>query len=111
MNLYGIRLKEDDIFGKVHHAALTLAALLSGALFTTDLPWWGWLSSILNLIALILVPTHMKKDDNQLTSGGQSSELPTRVVWKKAGNVIYFMKIDIWRGKKEDIVEFIALET
>ena len=54
MNLYGIRLKEDDIFGKVHHAALTLAALLSGALFTTDLPWWGWLSSILNLIALIL---------------------------------------------------------
>ena len=44
-----------------------------------------------------LVPTHMKKDDNQLTSGaGQSSELPTRVVWKKkAGNVIYFMKIDI----------------
>ena len=41
-----------------------------------------------------LVPTHMKKDDNQLTSGaGQSSELPTRVVWKKRQE----MSFTLWK--------------
>ena len=82
INLYGIRLKDDEHFGKVHHAALALTALLSGAMFTTDLPWWGWLTCVLNLIALILVPTHMKKDEGKIDGSGQSSssELPTRVV-------------------------------
>jgi len=86
VNLYGIRLKEDEHFGKVLHGGLLVTALLSGILFTTNLPWWGWLASTLNLIALMLVPTHMRKDDNSLTSSsadrGQisSNELPTRVV-------------------------------
>lgn len=73
LNIYGIRLKEDDTFGKVHHAALGITALLSAAIFATDLPWWGWLMVSLNLVALMLVPTHLKKDDNQLTSGTASS--------------------------------------
>ena len=85
VNLYGIRLKEDEHFGKVLHGGLLVTALLSGILFSTNLPWWGWLASTLNLVALMLVPTHMRKDDNSLTSStdrGQisSNELPTRVV-------------------------------
>ena len=57
--------------------------MLSAAVFKTELPWWGWLSAVLNLLALILVPTHMKKDDNQLnssTSNGSQEVLPTRIV-------------------------------
>ena len=82
VSLYGIRLKEDEHFGKVLHGGLLVTALFSGILFSTNLPWWGWLASTLNLIALMLVPTHMRKDDNSLTSdrGQISNELPTRVV-------------------------------
>ena len=32
-NLYGIRLKEDENFGKLHHAALAIASLASPILF------------------------------------------------------------------------------
>ena len=70
-NLYAIRLKEDEEFGKLHHASLGFAGLLSIAFFSTDLPWWGWISCVLNLLALVFVPTFMKKDDNLL---GQSSD-------------------------------------
>ena len=76
VNLYGIRLKDDENFGKLHHASLALAAIFSAAIFTTDVPWWGWLGAILNFVALIFVPTYMKKDDNQL---GQAEQLPTHV--------------------------------
>ena len=76
VNLYGIRLKEDENFGKLHHASLALTAVLSAAIFNTDIPWWGWLCAVLNFIAFIFVPTYMKKDDNQL---GQAEQLPTHV--------------------------------
>ena len=76
-NLYAIRLKEDDEFGKLHHASLGLAGLLSIAFFSTELPWWGWLSCVLNLIALVFVPTFMKKDDNLL---GGEQQLPSHHV-------------------------------
>eukprot|EP00093_Oithona_nana_P009450 09450.XXX_528956_529997_1 [CDS] Oithona nana genome sequencing. len=77
-NLYAIRLKEDEEFGKLHHASLGFAGLLSIAFFSTDLPWWGWMSCVLNLLALVFVPTFMKKDDNLL--GTQSDQqLPHHV--------------------------------
>jgi hypothetical protein len=85
VNLYGIKLKGDDNFGKVHHSALAIAALLSAAFFSTGIPWWGWLACVLNLTALIFVPTHIRKDDNQLSNGHnpdqqQLQQLPTRIV-------------------------------
>lgn len=78
VNLYGIRLKEDENFGKLHHASLALAALVSPALFSTSIPWWGWLCAGLNFMALIFVPTYMKKDDNQL--GQPEQQLPTHAI-------------------------------
>ena len=77
-NLYGIRLKEDDHFGKLHHAALAVAALTSPLLFTTSIPWWAWLCAALNFVALLFVPTFLKKDDNQL--GQAEQQLPTHVI-------------------------------
>ena len=70
VSLYGIHLKEDEHFGKLHHASLGVAAILSPAFFATDLPWWGWLSSSLNLVNLIFVPTFIQKDDNKLPNSG-----------------------------------------
>lgn len=78
VNLYGIRLKEDEQFGKLHHASLSIAALLSPIAFSTSIPWWGWLCSVLNFAALIFVPTYLKKDDNQL--GQAEQQLPTHAI-------------------------------
>lgn len=77
-NLYGIRLKEDENFGKLHHAALAVAALTSSVIFHTDIPWWAWLCAVLNFIGLIFVPTYLKKDDNQL--GQPEQQLPTHAI-------------------------------
>ena len=77
-NLYGIRLKEDENFGKLHHAALAVAALTSSVIFHTDIPWWAWLCAVLNFIGLIFVPTFLKKDDNQL--GQPEQQLPTHAI-------------------------------
>ncbi len=78
VNMYGIRLKEDENFGKLHHASLALAGLLSAAVFTTDIPWWSWICVVLNYLALIFVPTYIKKDDNQL--GHPEQQLPTHAI-------------------------------
>ncbi len=82
--LFCLHFQEDEEFGKLHHISLAIVGLLSTAVFTNALPWWGYLAALLNLGALILVPTHMKKDDNNLnsTSSLNSSQevLPTRVV-------------------------------
>jgi len=77
-NLYGIRLKEDENFGKLHHAALAVASLASPILFNIDIPWWAWLCAVFNFIALIFVPTYLKKDDNQL--GQADQQLPTHTI-------------------------------
>ena len=80
VSLYGIRLKEDENFGKLHHVSVGLAAIFSPAFFATDLPWWGWLCSVLNLAALVMVPTFIQKDDNKLPVGINAEQLPTHVI-------------------------------
>lgn len=76
VNLYAVRLKEDEHFGRLHHLGLVTAALLSAPIFSTVLPWWGWLAAGLNLVALPFVPTHLLKDDNQLNNSTTTSQQP-----------------------------------
>ena len=59
-------------------STLAVASLASPILFNIDIPWWAWLCAVLNFIALIFVPTYLKKDDNQL--GQPDQQLPTHTV-------------------------------
>jgi len=77
LSLCQSRLKEDPMFGRLHHTALALAALLSAAFFTTSLPWWGWLAAVVNLAAVVLVPSHIRPDEKIQTSLSSTSTTTT----------------------------------
>lgn len=99
LNVYQARLKEDkgresspqsetektrDIFqfGIVHHTSLALCALLSTAFYTTDLSSWEWTLSIINFLAVIPIPSHIRPDENiPLTT-----QLPVRMTRNNADN-------------------------
>jgi len=64
LSLCQARLKEDPAwFGRLHHLGLAGTALASAAVFDTDLAWWGWLAAVVNLAAVILVPSHIRPDE------------------------------------------------
>ena len=63
LSLCQARLKEDPMFGRLHHTGLAVTALLSAALFRTTLPWWGWLCAVINLGAVVVVPSHIRPDE------------------------------------------------
>jgi len=67
LSLFQARLKEDPAwFGRLHHSGLAATALLSALIFDTDMAWWGWLSAVVNLTAVILVPSHIRPDEKIL---------------------------------------------
>lgn len=63
------RIKDKESFGRVHHSGLVIAAVLSLTVFPTDLPWWAWALATINLVFAPMVPTHIKPEDNFMTSG------------------------------------------
>lgn len=82
LNVYQAKLKEDKPverlfptdagqnngtmfkFGLVHHTSLAFCALISAAFFHTELSTWAWIISIINIIAVIPIPSHITPDEN-----------------------------------------------
>jgi len=82
LNVYQAKLKEDKPvdkllpteagqyngtifkFGLIHHASLALCAIISAAFFDTNLSTWAWIISLINIIAVIPIPSHIKPDEN-----------------------------------------------
>lgn len=82
LNVYQARLKEDKSlarvyttetgdckdaklnFGLVHHTGLALSAILSTAFFDAVLPSWAWVISMINILAVIPIPSHINPDES-----------------------------------------------
>ena len=68
------RLRNDNNFGRVHHLAIILIAILSMAVFETSFS--SWVSAplgLVNLGALLLIPSHILPDEEKLEANMSSA--------------------------------------
>ena len=78
---------------------LAATALASAAVFDTDLTWWGWLSAVVNLAAVVLVPSHIRPDE-KIQAEAAPMPLPTTSGKKsRSGGAV---KIDLPGDDGED---------
>ena len=73
--LYQSRLKTDANFGRVHHVAAVLTALLS--LFVFDASQLSYVTMVLCMVSylgIVFVPTHITKDEEKLVAAEDDEE-------------------------------------
>jgi len=76
LSLCQSKLKEDPMFGRLHHTGMALTALLSAAFFETSLPWWAWLAAVINLCSVVVVPSHIRPDE-KIQAAVENNDTPT----------------------------------
>lgn len=104
LNVYQAKLKEDIQveklytykggklngsifkFGFIHHTSLAICGVLSAAFFETGLSTTAWIISIINVLAMIPIPSHIKPDE----SIPLNSDLPVKMT-----NIRYCRDVDM----------------
>jgi len=65
INVYSVRLKEDEYFGLVQNLSVAGTAALSTIIFDTNLKLWQWILVGVNLVSTIPLPAHQTKDEDE----------------------------------------------